>query len=80
GLIHGLAFSETLKNLELSTRQMVLSILGFNIGIELMQLIIVLVFFPILLLLSKTRYYSNFRQIGAIFMIIMALFWLYERI
>nr|MCU0325878.1 HupE/UreJ family protein [Spirosomataceae bacterium] len=33
GLIHGLAFSETLKNLELSTRQMVLSILGFNIGI-----------------------------------------------
>lgn len=80
GLIHGLAFSETLKNLELSTRQMVLSILGFNIGIELMQLVIVLAFFPILLLLSKTRYYSTFRQIGAVFMIIMALFWLYERI
>lgn len=80
GLIHGLAFSETLKNLELSTRQMVLSILGFNIGIELMQLVIVLIAFPILLLISKTRYYPVFRQIGAVFMMIMALFWLYERL
>ncbi|MDZ7898659.1 MAG: HupE/UreJ family protein [Arcicella sp.] len=36
GLIHGLAFAETLTNLDLTTKQMALSILGFNVGIELM--------------------------------------------
>lgn len=79
GLIHGLAFSETLKNLELSTKQMVLSILGFNIGIELMQLVVILLIFPILVLLSKTSYYSIIRKIGAMVMMTMALFWLFER-
>ena len=68
GLIHGLAFAETLTNLDLSTRQLVLSILGFNIGIELMQLFIILLIFLLLILLSKTRYYVIFKQIGAVLM------------
>jgi hypothetical protein len=80
GLIHGMAFAETLTNLELSVKQMILSILGFNIGIELMQLCIILVIFPLLLLLSQTRYYIIFRQIGAVVMIIMAIGWMVERI
>lgn len=80
GLIHGLAFAETLTNLELSTKQMVLSILGFNVGIELMQLGIILLVFPGLILLSKTRYYGVFRQIGAVLMMLMALAWMIERI
>jgi HupE / UreJ protein len=80
GLIHGLAFAETLTNLELNTKQMFLSILGFNIGIELMQLMIILLVFPILILLSKTRYYPQIRQIGAIIMMILAFAWMVERI
>ena len=79
GLIHGMAFAETLTNLELSVKQMILSILGFNIGIELMQLCIILVIFPLLILLSQTRYYTIFRQIGAVLMIIMAMVWIVER-
>jgi hypothetical protein len=75
-----MAFAETLTNLELSVKQMVLSILGFNIGIELMQLCIILVTFPLLLLLSQTRYYTIFRQIGAVVMIVMAIGWMVERI
>jgi hypothetical protein len=80
GLIHGLAFANTLTNLQLSTQQMVLSILGFNIGIELMQLFIILLVFPILILLNKTRYYTQIRQIGAIIMMIFAFAWMVERI
>ncbi|PWK27582.1 HupE/UreJ protein [Arcicella aurantiaca] len=80
GLIHGLAFAETLTNLQLSTKQMILSIFGFNIGIELMQLFIILLVFPILIVLSKTPYYKLFRQVGAIMMIIFALAWMVERI
>jgi len=80
GLIHGLAFAETLTNLQLSTQQMILSILGFNIGIEMMQIFIILLVFPILILLNKTRYYSQIRQIGAIIMMILAFAWMVERI
>jgi HupE / UreJ protein len=80
GLIHGLAFAETLTNLQLSTKQMFLSILGFNIGIELMQLMIIILVFPILILLNKTRYYAQIRQIGAIIMMILAFAWMVERI
>ncbi|MFN8344697.1 MAG: HupE/UreJ family protein [Spirosomataceae bacterium] len=80
GLIHGLAFAETLTNLQLSTKQLVLSILGFNVGIELMQLFLILLVFPVLLLLSKTRYYTFFRQAGAVVMMLLALAWMIERI
>jgi HupE / UreJ protein len=79
GLIHGLAFAETLTNLQLSTKQMFLSILGFNIGIELMQVVIILIVFPTLILLNKTRYYPRIRQIGAIIMMILAFAWMVER-
>jgi hypothetical protein len=80
GLIHGLAFAETLYNLELSTKQMVFSILGFNIGIEMMQIILISLVFPLLLTLSRTRFYTQIRQIGAILMMFLALAWLIERI
>lgn len=80
GLIHGLAFAETLTNLDLSTKQLLLSIFGFNVGIELMQLVIILVFFPVLFLLSETRYYTMVRQVGAVLMMVMALAWMIERI
>ncbi len=80
GLIHGMAFAETLTNLELSVKQMILSILGFNVGIELMQLGIILIMFPFLIWLSQTRFYTVFRQISAFLMIGMALIWMLERI
>ncbi len=80
GLIHGLAFAETLTNLQLSTYQMVLSIFGFNMGIELMQVFVILLAFPLLILLSKTRYYSLIKQTGAVLMMILALAWMIERI
>src|SRR5262249_38056686 len=39
GLIHGLAFATTLQHLGVGAWQRVASILGFNLGIETMQLI-----------------------------------------
>lgn len=80
GLIHGLAFAETLTNLQLSTQQLILSILGFNLGIELMQLFIIVLAFPVLLYLSKTAYYPIIRKTGAIVMMILASGWMIERI
>ena len=80
GLIHGLAFSDTLTPLNLDTTQMGLSILGFNIGIELMQLGIMAVILPSFILLSQTKLYSLFRIFGAIAANIAAVAWIFERV
>lgn len=80
GLIHGLAFASILANLDLGAGAMVLSILGFNLGIELMQLIIIVLIVPWLILLSQTPLYKWFRTGGAILAGIAATAWIGERI
>jgi hypothetical protein len=79
GLIHGLAFASVLFNLSLPTGKLALSILGFNLGIELMQLIIIALVIPWLLLLSKTPVYKIFRQFGAAMAAVAAMAWVAER-
>ncbi|MBI1228011.1 MAG: HupE/UreJ family protein [Bacteroidetes bacterium] len=80
GLIHGLAFSTILSELHLSSAEMLLSILGFNIGIELMQLFVILLTMPWLIILAKNKFYHIWRISGAIFAIIASLAWTIERI
>ena len=80
GLIHGLAFSGTLSALNLDSTQMGLSILGFNIGIEIMQLGIMILILPWLIMLSQSKIYLIIRTIGALFAGIAALAWMHERI
>ncbi len=80
GLIHGLVFATTLTDLELGFREMILSIFGFNIGIELMQLLITVLTIPFLILLSKTRFYTAFRVVGATAATVAASGWIAERL
>jgi hypothetical protein len=80
GLIHGLAFSETLRELHLSGRRLALSLLGFNLGIELMQLVIVALVLPPLILLSRSRHYRGLRIAAAAIAGIAATGWLAARV
>ena len=80
GLIHGLAFASTLANLQLDAGPMVLSILGFNLGIELMQLVLIVLVIPWLMLLSRTSAYPTIRLTGALLASIAALAWIFERV
>jgi hypothetical protein len=76
GLIHGMAFSFTLAAMQLSPSQMVLSLLGFNLGIEAMQLGIVAVTIPALLLIASSRLYGLLRVLGAVVALLAAMGWL----
>ena len=81
GLIHGLAFANTLSDLQLDTTAMTLSILGFNIGIELQQLLVVALIVPSLILLSQQpKVYHVVRISGAIIAAIAAMAWIIQRI
>ncbi len=79
GLIHGLAFAAVLSGLQLSAGKLALSILGFNVGIELMQLFVIAMIVPWLMLLSKTTAYKYLRPIGATLAGMAALAWIIER-
>ncbi|QQL50227.1 HupE/UreJ family protein [Mucilaginibacter ginkgonis] len=80
GLIHGMAFAETLAGLHLDWQSMALSILGFNVGIELMQLFVIAVTIPWLIILSRSPLYKYIRVGGAMLASIAAIAWIIQRV
>lgn len=79
GLIHGLAFSEVLKTLQLEPLHKAISIFGFNLGVEIIQVIIMAVAFPVLLI-SRNKIYHSVRVISASITAAVACVWLIERV
>jgi hypothetical protein len=80
GLVHGLAFASVLLNLHLSTGRMALSILGFNLGIEFMQLLVITGIMPLLIVCSRFRWYGVLRVTGAVVAGVLAIAWATERV
>ena len=79
GLMHGLAFAALLSELDLSGGSLIAELLGFNLGIELTQLIVVGLIMPSLLVLSRTRLYPTVRIALAGLGVVAAAAWLAER-
>lgn len=80
GLIHGLAFSETLQNLHLLKSDLLLSLLGFNLGIECMQIGIVFIVIPSFLLMSQTIYFKYVKNSLAVLVSLAAIGWIAQRL
>jgi hypothetical protein len=80
GLIHGLALAATLAGMELGRWERIGALLGFNLGIEAMQLIVVAATMPSLLLLSRTRAYVPIRLGGAFIAAVAATAWILQRL
>lgn len=80
GLVHGLAFSTVLTELNLDTKELSYSILGYNIGIELMQVFVIVLTMPWIIALSKNDHLKWIRISGAVLAVIAALAWMIERI
>jgi len=79
GLVHGFAFADTISRLGLDRWHTALSILGFNAGIEAMQLVVVLLTVPWLVMLAATRLYPAVRVTGALAAGLAAIGWIAER-
>jgi hypothetical protein len=79
GLMHGLAFAALLGQLDLGGGSLVTELLGFNLGIELTQLIVVALIMPSLMALSRTQAYPAVRLALASFGVVLAAAWLAER-
>ena len=80
GLVHGLAFSTSISQFGFSTWSLMTTILGFNLGIELMQFAIVVMIVPVLLLLSRSQNYTPVRMVCATLAAVAALAWIGARV
>jgi hypothetical protein len=81
GLIHGFGFASVLAELGLPPTALVLSLVGFNLGVEVGQLVIVSVFLPVIFALRHTRFYRQGIFVGGSLLIVaVALVWLSERV
>jgi len=79
GLFHGLGFAYVLGEIGLEHEYLVPSLLGFNMGVEIGQVAIILVLFPVLFLLRQRGVYRHlFRWVSAA-LIAVALLWFFER-
>jgi len=56
GLVHGFGFSAALRELGLSSHGLLLSLFGFNAGVEIGQALVVAVAVPALVLVRDTRW------------------------
>lgn len=81
GLVHGFGFASVLLDLGLPASALVAALGGFNVGVELGQLAIVLVFLPIAWLLRHTRFYRWVIVAGgSAAIVVLGLFWTLDRI
>lgn len=80
GLFHGFGFASVLGDIGLKDEFLVYSLLGFNIGVEIGQLLIILLIFPVLFLIRKRKIYPKVLVYGSIFLIITSIYWIIERV
>ncbi len=80
GLIHGLAFATVIGNFALEPLAKAQAILGFNLGIELVQVALAALVVPLLLWLARRPVYQGVRMTGAALAGLAALYWIWARI
>ena len=79
GLIHGFGFASVLSDLGLPRSALLLSLFGFNLGVEIGQLAIVGAFLPLAFLLRRTWFYRQLLGSGSALIVMVAAVWFVER-
>lgn len=82
GLIHGIGFATVLKNIGLPKNEIITALIGFNCGVEIAQILIILFcyFFIAKLFKEKVWYQTKFTQPLSLILSCIALFWIIQRI
>ncbi|MGE4241042.1 HupE/UreJ family protein [Ramlibacter sp.] len=80
GLVHGFGFASVLADLGLPQNALTLALVGFNVGVELGQLAIVLVFLPLAYVLRRTLFYRiGVLGFGSLAVAAIAAWWFVQR-
>jgi len=80
GLIHGFGFATALHQLELPARELVPALLGYNLGVELGQVAIVLAAAPLVLTLQRHRRLQPIARGLAAAICAAGMYWFFQRL
>jgi len=79
GLFHGMGFAGFVEELEIDQATKLVSLLGRNVGIEIGQIVIIVLTLPALYILSRTRFYRPFFVVSSLVLASISLVWVFER-
>lgn len=80
GLVHGFGFANVLRGMNLPRSGLAASLFTFNMGVEIGQVAIVILMFPLLLYISRTQYRLTVTRIASAIILTFGLAWFYQRI
>lgn len=80
GLFHGFGFASVLGEKGLAGEFVSLSLVGFNVGVEIGQLLIVAGIFPVLYFIRRLKFYPKILTYGSILLILISIHWVIERL
>jgi hypothetical protein len=81
GLVHGFGFANVLVDLGLSNATLAVALFGFNVGVELGQIAIVLAFLPLAYVGRDTVFYhSMVFRLGSVMIAVAGGVWMVERV
>jgi uncharacterized membrane protein YidH (DUF202 family) len=79
GLVHGLGFARILQDMNLTGSDLAISLISFNLGVELGQIGIVTLAFLMLKWLRQFQWHRRFQRMISWMMIAIGLIWFLER-
>ncbi|GGD62233.1 membrane protein [Croceicoccus mobilis] len=80
GLVHGLAFATLVAEADTNIAHNLPTLVGFNIGIELLQLAVLACVVPPLLWLARRAQFAPMRVAGGAIVALCGCWWLYQRL
>jgi hydrogenase/urease accessory protein HupE len=80
GLIHGLGFANILKEMNIPKSDLAVALLNFNIGIEVVQLALVMAVLPLLTYMFRLKSSGTIIKAGSTIVAALGTFWLIERL
>ena len=75
-----MGFAGLVEELDISRTTQLVSLLGRNVGIEIAQLIIIAVTFPMLFILRRTRVYMPLFYVVSVALAVLSSVWIVERV
>jgi hypothetical protein len=79
GLVHGFGFSNVLREMELSPRNLAISLFSFNAGVEIGQLLFVAFVFPLIYLAIRSRWKEHFLSATSLLIMSLGFYWFVQR-
>jgi hypothetical protein len=80
GLFHGFGFASVLSHLGVLGEHMALSLFGFNLGVEIGQVAVILIIFPTLYMIRRHAFFPRIvLRYGAVVLIMLSAVWFFER-